>query len=170
MREAFDHHQVFSRTHTVGALAAGTRSYCGHDAWPQLEQPLKVAAIQRQRENRFVADGSTQGSVRGVDRGNFSGDGYGLVLLSRLHHQIDPNILAHLHHDARVLDGLKSFGLCANRVGAGGQIVGRVFTSAIGNQGSRHASGRIGDRYSCTANSTAALIKYRTLNSALIGL
>ena len=114
--------------------ASGGASHGRNHAGTQLQQALEVAAIQGQGVDGLIADGTAQGGIGGVDRGNFSGDGDRLGLLARLHHQVHANILTDLHKHAVVLHGAETLGLGANRIRAWTQAGGHVLTGVVGDE------------------------------------
>ena len=66
----------------------------------------KLRPFKRQVIDRLVADGSAQGGIGGIDRGDFSGHRDGLSLLAGLHHQVHANVLPHFHQHAAVFHSL----------------------------------------------------------------
>ena len=135
-----------------------------------MQQALEVTAIQGQRKDGLIADGSPQSSVGSIDFRKFSRDCDRLCLFAGLHDQIHANVLAHLHQHAAVLYGSKAFGFGADgirsRVQAGRHVLSRV----VGGQGSRDAAGHIRHGDHGAGNGAPGLVEYASLNRALVRL
>src|SRR4029077_16872825 len=111
-RNAFDCHEVGAETTAIGAHRGATGNAAAHhDVNPgaQIHQVYEVPAIQRQCQDRGVAESSAQSRVSGIDRWDFTRNGDRLALLSWLQGQIDPYVLPHLNEHAGALGGLETF-------------------------------------------------------------
>src|SRR6267142_197936 len=82
--DAVHHEEIVVGPETVGALCpAGVADVFRH-AWAQVEQVLKVSAVQGEVVDDFILQRSTEFSVGGFHQRDLFGNGNGLRLLARL--------------------------------------------------------------------------------------
>ena len=86
---AVDHPAGFIGTNVVGALGPRSAARLDHDARPQIQQILIVAAIQRHIHDVHVGECAAQRGARGVHQRDRFVDRDGLALLARFYGQVD---------------------------------------------------------------------------------
>src|SRR5579872_23188 len=149
------HEEVVMGAQTVGTLGPARVANIFGYAGAQVEQILKVSAVQGQVVDDCVLQCSAKLGVRGFDERNLLGYRNGLCLLAGLQREVNPKFLADFQDNVLALGGLEAFEFRANLVSARSQVRSIIRSRFVRGERTRGSSLDVQDGYSGAGDGTA---------------